>query len=435
MARSIANQQVLLAPETTPGTAVTTGFNKLSAIKMRPGWDGAKEPFMASGSKVANTVMDVDEISNWSVDQAQCFNHQGYVAASRIGLPTTTTPGGGTDSRQHVFALNPDGVDSFRSYTALFGDPWEAFRGVYGAFNSMGMDIQRGRLSFSSSFISRAVEPGYDLPTNEVQTLTKNGTPTTGNFTLQFPFAPGSPTTANIALAATASDVKTAITTLSVFDVDDVDVTGGPIGSAPFVVTFKGRYGQRDLALMVAADTFDDGGVTVAEQTPGAAPTTVAAVPIPSIMWDIWADDSWATLGTTQLLAAYQGNLSLGDKFAPDAPINSSIVSYESLLEAESQDQTFELRVGVDAVAVSLINTFKSGALKMFRMKVEGPTIESTIKYSAQVDFAAFILSRGEISAAPNSPAVSIPLTCALAKDPTSGKALELTLVNTVTAY
>jgi hypothetical protein len=97
--------------------------------------------------------------------------------------------------------------------------------------------------------------------------------------------------------------------------------------------------------------------------------TTVPAIPIPPRAYDVWADDTWAGIGTTKLLACYRMNLNLGDKYDPDAPINSALTSFESVLEKEDQDYGSDASFGFDAAAVGLINSFKNGAKKYFRVK------------------------------------------------------------------
>lgn len=437
MARSMANQQQLFKPEAEPGVAETTGFKAWSAIKIMPGWDGEAEGYQGGSSKLDTSLDMVDETAAMDATMTADFNHLGFVAASRVALPSTSTPGGGTLSREHVFEIDPDREDTKRTYHLLLGDQWEAQQVLYAVFNTLGMDIKRGQVEFSTSMIGRPGDYGYELPTNEVQTLTVNGTPTTGGYTITLPFLNNGAgrTTASIALAATASVIKAAIVLLADIDADDVDVTGGPIASAPVVLTFKGRYGQKDLALVSIVDTFDTGGIDVAQTTAGAKPTYVPDAPMPAIAWDAYADDAWDDLGETQLLAAYQGNVDLGDKFEPDAPINSSVIGYESLVEKEDQEHTFTLVVGVDATAVALIASFKAGAKKFIRLRVLGPIIEGALRYECYIDLCILIRGRGKVAAAPNSPAVSIPLTCSIARDDESGKGFRLFLRNIVESY
>lgn len=101
---------------------------------------------------------------------------------------------------------------------------------------------------------------------NEQQTLTVNGAPTAGTWTLSF----GGQVTAPLALAATAAQVRAALEALGTIGAGNVTVTGGDLLTAPFVVTFVNGRGGTPQASLVAADTFDDGGVTVATAVQGA---------------------------------------------------------------------------------------------------------------------------------------------------------------------
>lgn len=332
MARSIVNQSVLLQKETTAGTAVTNAMKRLLAVKMVPSIniDGTQN-FKASGHKVDTVVQLGDEWATWSVDGIQDYNTLGYILASIYGPPTTTTPGGATTARQHVFAPNPSGADTQVTYTAQYGDASQGLQATYLAFQGLEMGIERGNLSFSSSAISRA-------------------------FT----------SIANIATAG-VTDVPTA--------------------------------------------------------------------PISQRGYNVYADDTWAALGTTKLLAAYSGKISNGDKFVGDRPINAAVAGFESLLEAEDISYNGSLTLGFDAVATAMLTTMRNEAIKFLRFEVVGPLIESGQNYQIWYDIAVRITNVGEITKAPNSPAVSLPFDFSLIKDATSGKYAAVTLVNAVSAY
>ena len=440
MGRSTKNQQTLIARESVAGVAETTGFQRLTAMTLTPGWEGESEPYMGGSSKVATSVILTDELSRWDVQMSQCFNHLGLPLSSRISVPVTTTPGGGTNSRQHVFNLSPDREDSKMTYTVRYGDGYQVFEAAYGVFDSLSLDIVRGRLNFGSSFMSKSAEDGSSIPTSEVQELAITGSPTGGTFTITVPFLDfgAGLTTAAIDYDATAAEVKTALVALAGLDTEDVVTAGGPLPGTAVTIEFVGRFFQQNLDLLTTTDSFTGGSSpesAITQTTPGAEPTAMASAPVPSVLWDWWADDTWAGLGTSKLLACYQGKVDLGSKFDPDPPINSDVISFESLIEKEQQDYNFDLSVGVDATAISLIDSFKSGTLKFMRAKVEGPIIEGSIPYSIQLDFPVFIVSRGRITKAPNSPAVTVPLKAKIAKDPTTGNALRVTIVNTVTGY
>lgn len=445
--RSMSAQNTYLAREATPGVAETTGFFSVPGIRLRPGWDGDRETFRGGGGKVVTTTLGTDEVSPWETEVAACFNHLGIPLASRYGRPTTTTPGGGTNSRHHDFAISPIAEDAFRAYTAIWGDGFVGLRGVYGYFNDLSVDISRGEVSVDSSFRSRAVGTGVIAPISEVQTITITGSPTGGTFTITLPFAiGGSGTTAGIAYNASAATVKSAIVAIAggKFTTDDLDVTGGPGPGTPWVVTFKGRYAQQNLAIMTCASSLTGGSsptVGASETTAGGVPTSMALAPMPSNMWDVYIDSTWAALGTTQYGGAYNAKLEFGEKYDEDMPINSSIVSYEQPIEKAEQDDTFELTLRLGATALAQFNNLQVGTKQFFRLKLSsanGPNpyyIESTIPYLCQFDFCAEIVSRGTIDTAPNSSAVVVPLSLVLTKDPTTGNYAACRLTNTVTQY
>lgn len=446
--RSMAAQNVYLAPEASPGTAQTTGFVGVPGIRMTPGWDGDREIFRGGSGKVATVTIGTDEVSPWDTEVAACFNHIGFPLASRFGLPTTTTPGGGTNSRQHVFTINPTAEDLYRAYTALWGDGYLGLRGVYGYFNNLSVDISRGETKIGADFRSRAVQSGFVAPTSEVQTLAITGSPASGTFTITLPFAiGGSATTGAIQYNATASAVKSAIVAIAgnKFTTEEVDVTGGPGPGTAWVITFKGRYAQQNLAAITTTNSFTGGSspnTTITETTPGAKPTDTALAPFPSNMWNVFIDPTYGALGTTQYGGAYTCKLDFGDKFDEDAPLNSSIISYEKPIEKQEQDDMFDMTLRLDDTALAQFLNMASGTTQYMRIgmstapagAVNPYYIEGSIPYQCYFDLPVQIVSRGKVDKAPNSSVTVVDLSLAMVKDG-SGNYAKCTLVNTVTSY
>lgn len=102
---------------------------------------------------------------------------------------------------------------------------------------------------------------------NEVQTVTINGGPTGGTFTLTF----DGETTAPVAYNATAATVRQALEALANINPGDVAVSGS--ASGPYTVTFGGQYAETDVPTMTASATGLTGGtspaVVVATTTEG----------------------------------------------------------------------------------------------------------------------------------------------------------------------
>jgi hypothetical protein len=252
--RSMAGQRTFLQKEAVKGVASVNAMQELSALRMRPSWEGEREQVRGGTGKVVTGTVGTDEHSVWQIQEFRpCFNHLGLAAASRVSTPATTTPGGGTLARQHVFSILPNAEDAFNSYTVVWGaNNTQPFEAVYGHFNSLDMNIERGNVSFDTSFRTRAAQPVATIPASGI--------------------------------------------------------------------------------------------------------TTMPMIPMPGNMWDVYIDTTWAALGTTKYGGAYNANVSLGEKYDLDSPINSSIVSYEQPIEMEEQDHDFELTLRLGPVGLGLIN-------------------------------------------------------------------------------
>lgn len=102
--------------------------------------------------------------------------------------------------------------------------------------------------------------------TDEVQTLTEGGAGLT-SFTITF----NGETTASIDDDATAAQVQAALEALSTIGEGNVLVTGGPLGTGPFTVTFRGDLANANQPAMTTTPTGGTGTVDVATTTAGGA--------------------------------------------------------------------------------------------------------------------------------------------------------------------
>lgn len=160
--------------------------------------------------------------------------------------------------------------------------------------------------------------------------------------------------------------------------------------------------------------------------------TEVASAPAAGRQWDAFLDTTWAALGTTKLLAAYNGNVNFPDKYSPDWVINSANASFDSLLESEDFSPSVELTLGFDATSVALVNNLTVGTVRFLRLDLTGALIAGTTSYGLELDLAIRITSRGSIATSPAG-AVQIPLTAQVTRDPVSGNAAVARLTNVVT--
>jgi hypothetical protein len=102
--------------------------------------------------------------------------------------------------------------------------------------------------------------------TDESVTLTEGGSGLT-SWTATF----GGQTTSSLDDDATAGQVEAALEALSTIGEGNVEVTGGPLGTGPFTVTFTGDLADADVGAITTTPTGGTGTVVVAVVTTGGA--------------------------------------------------------------------------------------------------------------------------------------------------------------------
>ena len=216
------------------------------------------------------------------------------------------------------------------------------------------------------------------------------------------------------------------------------------------LATFTGIYGDSAQAIQMLHILFNSfsmglerGNVTMSTSAFSRTPTTGATIPatgvteveaasMPLVNFDIFIDDTWAGLGTTQSDAVYGFDLNTGDKRSPSSAIDSRIASFATAIENEDVEFGGNIRVGFDASALALMSAFSNGAQKFIRISCQGPEIVTGVNYEFELNMAVRITKPGEISAAPNTPVVTLPFDYLIMPDATSGNTLTARLVNTV---
>lgn len=224
--------------------------------------------------------------------------------------------------------------------------------------------------------------------------------------------------------------------------------TIGPVAPA----TYTGIWGDPTQAVKLVNLVFNSLGLTfnrgqlsmstaafartpilgATKPTQGATHKFIPAVPISAKTYGVFLDSTWATLGTTRALAAYEGGMTIGDSFTQDWPVNDLLPSFESVVEVEEVDYTSRMVLGFDAAAIAHIGDWVAGEYKYLRFKSQGGLIEAGQNYLLQIDKCVQVQNPGEIGTAPNSPTVVLPFDYVDMEDPTTGNAMQITLINAV---
>ena len=166
--------------------------------------------------------------------------------------------------------------------------------------------------------------------------------------------------------------------------------------------------------------------------TTAGPPTTYAKVPMNPNGVGIFMDTTSAGLGTTRMLRAFEGGISLGSLQSPIWPLNELNTSFDGVVSAQPESES-TLLLMADTAGKALITGLRAGTRYFMRTYVKGPVIGAgPDTYLFQVDQAVEVV---DVDTLEDSDGIyAIPLTLAPVADATWGKAMEITVTNTTTA-
>ena len=160
-------------------------------------------------------------------------------------------------------------------------------------------------------------------------------------------------------------------------------------------------------------------------------PTVVRQVPILPSQVDVYLDASHTDLGTTKLTRVLEAELTIGDRFGPVWVLDSAVPSFVTHVETEP-DATLSLLLEADAQGMSLLPVIRTGEKRFIRIQATGENIEGTTPYLFQVDLCGVVTGVDQFSDKDGVYAIKWTLTTAF--EAAWGKAIEVTLVNTLSA-
>lgn len=218
------------------------------------GFDGLSKALRGSSTELAGPVLDLSAVNS----QATAIAAIGRINAWLALMDSRPDAILGNSTAMAMLSMVASFSGQLRSTTDAFGFQQETFRDI--------PLVDLGEKAGSSTLVIRNAAPG----TNEVQTLAKTGTVSSGTFAISFQ----GQTTAPIAFGETAANIITALNLLSNVDSGDITATGGPAGTADVVFTFAGggRYAGVNVPLMVVDSSLLVGGGSydIVETTAGA---------------------------------------------------------------------------------------------------------------------------------------------------------------------
>lgn len=347
---------------------------------------------------------------NWSefevVDGSYvCFNSLLYLFSMLFGSPTTTTPGGATNARQHVWTP-PITAISKQTASITKGQPGGTAEKAAGAvLTDLMLSFSRSAAQeLSGSGFAGQLDYSASTYVNEVNVVTITGTPDGGTFTITV----NGQTTAGIAYNAINSAVQSALEALSNVAPGDVTVTGGPGPGTPFTLTWAGAHANENMTVASSGASLTGGTAPAATTTTtqGGGVTDIAVVPILAGQVDVYCDTAGAGLGTTKLLTDFTAEWSISGLRGPVWVLNSALPSFKESV-ALRPDAGFSLELGNDATSRALITDMRAGTTKFIEIRATGGEVESGQNYSLKIQLAGQVdeaPSAGEVDGASTLP-------------------------------
>lgn len=433
--RFTINQGVQIGKETTMGAAVPATV-RLKATSLSPKPMAAFKDYRSEGFKRKTIQALTKEWSEANLAGMANYTELGYWLDSLVGNRATTAGSGGV--YEHVWISNRQDLDNLSTYTCELGSAEGCERFAFGFVSALGFKMNRddieltghlygGKLS-NSALDSISLSQGP----SSVQTVTINGSPTGGTFTLSFNDA----TTAPIAEAAVGSAVQSALVGLSTIGSGNVTVTGSAGG--PYTVTFTGALAHKHVGPLTADASGLTGGttptVTIAQSQVGGM-TELPDVPILPGDVDVYLSDTVAGLdsGDNQLLRSFDSSWNFGERTKPFWTQNSTASTFSGFTEIEPKEM-LDLLLGADAQAMSLLTAARTSARKYIRISASSKAYTvGGLPYKFQLDASVKVSAFKEFK--DEQGVYSIGYELEVIDDPDWGKSYQFYLRNGIESY
>lgn len=194
-----------------------------------------------------------------------------------------------------------------------------------------------------------------------------------------------------------------------------------------------------DLELSWDREGFEVGGTVMGTRLNESATLTTASVTtMPQIALDpakigVFIDTTSGGLGTTRMLRAFQGGISLGGLFGQIWALNELKTSFDGILSLVPDSET-TITLMADAAGKALLTSLRAGDRRFLRWRVLGPQIGiGPATYLLQIDLAIDIVDVDSFG--DEDGVYAIPLTFAPMADEGWTRAGRITVVNTQAAY
>ena len=175
------------------------------------------------------------------------------------------------------------------------------------------------------------------------------------------------------------------------------------------------------------------GGAFVDGITPTPALTSMTPIPVAPGQIDVYADATWAGIGTTKLLRVFEAGFNVSNMWGPLWALNSTLTSFAAIMQMKPEI-TMTLTVEADSAGMAfLASNWRTNTPTFLQIKATGDTIEGgtpTTDHSLEIDMAGVVAGPPTFGETDGARTAQWTFNCIA--DGTSSKALRITLVNGV---
>lgn len=419
--RSSANELVSIGPETTPGVAVPTK-RTLANLNITATPDPNVYVSRAKGRKAATSSTLISEMAKYSLDGDATYDELIYPLASIACVPTISTPGGATTTRQWDFRIDPSVPDTVQTYSFESGSTSRNTAGTWLQLTEFGITTsRRDVMKLSGAAI------GQYLLDDKIRTLVVTNA-TGGTFTITI----GAGTTSAIAYNATASAIQTAIRAVA----GNLAVTAVGSLSTGVRIDFSPNYASVETPAASVTSSLTGTGATVTIGRTNPAATQLDTHTISPVSLDYYISTlSYSNLISSgvHLTMTFGFDWKISNRAAAYMPVNSGNgVGFGGVAEAP---MTSEVKLMPEAgpEGATFWRSLRAGSRIWLRAVAVGGETESGFNFGYDHRCCIYVKQVSEPKDVDGT-VMGYEITGEFAYDPTWGNFSTWTLTNTITA-
>lgn len=161
------------------------------------------------------------------------------------------------------------------------------------------------------------------------------------------------------------------------------------------------------------------------------SPSMVKLVQIIPTQVSVYMDDTSVGLGTTKMTRMLSADFNIGGRYGPVWVLDAANPSFVNHVET-APDLSCNMVMEADSQGMDLLASMREGETKFIRIEAIGNEIEQDVNYQFTLDLCGQVSDSGGFS--DNDGVYAVEFSFVGIQDPTWGKALDINVVNDLTA-